>query len=443
MNTRTHTPTLTLEDLVQPVGGLVGRAFQLPIEAGEPRFPIASVSMGDIGQPLAGVANALNGSSAAGTLDGAGGSLEYAEAKIRAIAEGLERYSTCAYSEQQWVWASAEELGREALDLDTLPRCSESELAHPRCPLVAPDKHAPIRWVRGLSLLDGRVIWVPAVMVFLHFPFLSQGERMWLPISTGCAAHTSLERALLGAIGEVLERDAISLIWLQQLQLPRIEFDVVPAWLQAYLDQNERARSGVEHLFFDATTDMGVPTVYSLQLSPRNDILAALVMCSTELDPGVAVAKVIRESASSRIAMRAHHDVPARLDDFIRVFDGAAYMGHRDRLAAFDFLVNTPRRRRLSEMPTIGTGDTHQDLLNLLERLRQRQMDVYAVDISTDEALRAGMRVVRVIIPGLQPLSFSYRARYLGHPRLYDAPRRMGYAVHRETEINSWPQPFA
>jgi len=51
--------------------------------------------------------------------------------------------------------------------------------------------------------------------------------------------------------------------------------------------------------------------------------------------------------------------------------------------------------------------------------------------------------VVRVIIPGLQPLSFHYRARYLGHPRLYEAPALMGYPVLREEDLNGWPQPFA
>ncbi|HZU66452.1 MAG TPA: YcaO-like family protein [Ktedonobacteraceae bacterium] len=443
MVTDTQTAHATLEDLIQPAGGLIGRAVQLPIQPGEPRFPIVSVSMGDIGQPLSSVARALEGRSATGTLDGAGGSFDYDEARIKAIAEGLERYSSCAYDEKQFLWATAEELGDEALDLDSIPRCSEKELAHPRCPIVAPDKRAPMRWVRGVSLLDGRLVWVPAVMVYLHIPFLSRGERIWLPISTGCAAHTSLERALAGAICEVLERDAISLTWLQQLPLPRIELDVVPGWLEPYLERNARASSGVEHLFFDATTDMGIPTVYSIQLSPRNDKLATLVMCSTELDPAAAIAKVIRESASSRIAMQAHGEPPASWDDFLHVFDGASYMGYRDRLPAFDFLVHSPHRRRLSEMPVLKSGEARQDLRTLLARLKERNMETIAIDISTDEALRVGMRVVRVIIPALQPLSFSYRARYLAHPRLYDAPRHMGYPVRSEDQINPWPQPFA
>jgi ribosomal protein S12 methylthiotransferase accessory factor len=69
-------------------------------------------------------------------------------------------------------------------------------------------------------------------------------------------------------------------------------------------------------------------------------------------------------------------------------------------------------------------------------------MPLYAIDLSTDEAIRHGFRVVRVVIPSLQPLSFHYRARYLGHPRLYRAPSLMGHVAKAEDELNPWPQPF-
>jgi ribosomal protein S12 methylthiotransferase accessory factor len=431
-----------LQNLVQPLGGLISRVSHLPHHPGEPRFPIMSSSLGDVGQVLSSVAQSSPDGSAH-VMDGTGGSIDQQESRIKAIAEGLERYSSCFYDEKQFIWATADELGDEALDLSTVPRCSERELRHPRCPILAPNKGAPIRWVRGVSLLDGRLVWVPAIMVYLHISFLSPGERFWQPISTGCAAHASLEKALTSAICEIIERDAISLIWLQRLPLPRIELDEVSEELQRYLDLNRRGSFGFEHYFFDATMDVGVPTIYSLHLSPGNENLSSLVMCSTELDPSVAIAKVIRESSASRIAMQTNREVPAKLDDFTHVHHGAMYMGKQERLHAYEFLLNSPQRRLLSEIPVITGSDSQADLINLIERLRQRKMEAYAVDLSTDEALRVGMRVVRVIIPALQPLSFSYRAQYLGHPRLYDAPRRMNYPVHREDQLNRWPQPFA
>lgn len=327
------------------------------------------------------------------------------------------------------------------MDLASVPRCSDKELAHPRCPVSAPMTNAPMRWVRGISLKDGRPVWIPAVMVYLHLEPRSPAERFWLPISTGCAAHVTIEQALLGAICEVVERDAISMVWYQQLPLPRLELDIVPPDLEKFLQRVQR--SDVQQFFFDATTDMGVPTIYSVQLSPQNPKLAAMVMCATDLDPVRCVAKVMRESASSRLAMQSGRNHAEHLDDFIHLVDGALYMGQPERLHAYDFLLQNPAVRPLSAIPNLETGDHTRDLTALVNRLHANGLDIYAVDLTTDEAIQAGLRIVRVVIPQLMPLSFAYRARYLAHPRLYEAPAAMGYPVKQEDDINPWPQPFA
>ncbi|XYJ24087.1 YcaO-like family protein [Bacillus velezensis] len=120
----------------------------------------------------------------------------------------------------------------------------------------------------------------------------------------------------------------------------------------------------------------------------------------------------MREAASSRIAMMAERQQPSKIDDFFSVFHGATYMGKQERLSAYDFLVNSPNQVNLSEMRNLEQERDEDNLLFLLKRLEEKGLEAFAVDLTTDEALRSGMRVVRVIIPGLQPLSFSYRCRF-------------------------------
>jgi ribosomal protein S12 methylthiotransferase accessory factor len=430
----------SLETLVSPLGGLIGRVVRIPTIAGEPTFINYSGELGDLTKVLPNVRASTNNLSTTGEIDGAGGGLDEESALTKALAETLERYCSCVYSREQFIWATAEELGNEALDLDLIPRCSEREASHPSCPLVMPDKTAPMRWVRGVSLHRRTFFWIPVAMVYLHIPWLSIGERCVLPISTGCAAHPQIEQALVNALCEVIERDSIALTWLQQLALPQLEIDApgdaLPFW--------EACRnSQVRTYFFDATTELGIPTVYSVDVAPHNEKLATVVMCATDLNPARALAKVIRESSSSRVALQAPHDVPASPDAFIKVFHGAKYMAARQRQHAFDFLLHSPTRRQFSGMPNLDTGGEAANLVFLLRRLEECGMEAFAVDLTTDEAVRSNMRVVRVLIPRLQPLTFSFRARYLGHPRLYEAPGRMGFPIRAEEEINPWPQPFA
>src|SRR5262249_30209332 len=136
-------------------------------------------------------------------VQGTGSGLCEKDTFLPTLAEGLERYSACMFRPEQFRTAAAAELGDEALDLGSLPRCSEAELADPKCPLVKPDKTKPIRWVRSFSLLDGKLVYVPAVVAYSRTGYLNKAERFWLSSSTGCAAHRSYESALLGALCEV------------------------------------------------------------------------------------------------------------------------------------------------------------------------------------------------------------------------------------------------
>ena len=51
---------------------------------------------------------------------------------------------------------------------------------------------------------------------------------------------------------------------------------------------------------------------------------------------------------------------------------------------------------------------------------------------------------VKVIIPGLQPLSAGHRFRVHGGRRLFEAPLAMGMTDRQLTmrDLNPWPHPF-
>jgi ribosomal protein S12 methylthiotransferase accessory factor len=435
--------TAGLHNLFQPVGGLLHGHSRFQAAAGEPPLFIRIERGGRIEQVCNRIPRKRHPAQGNESIEGAGVGLNDQEATIRARAEALERYCACVFSPDQFIRASANELGNAALDLAAVPRCSKAELSNPLCPLLLPDKSVPLRWVQGVSLFDGRRVYLPVIMVYLYAGIEGPGERFWFPISTGCAAHTSLERALISAVLEVIERDAISITWLQKLGLPRLEMDFVPAVVAPYWERYQSSCKEPEYVFFDATTDLGIPTVYGVQISPENKRLTTLVSCCTALQPADAVVGAMREMAAGRIAFRQPRPVPNKLEDFTEIFHGASYMARSEQAHAFNFLLHAGRKRLLSEMACTGEGNDKLDLRLLIDILKKKQLEAFALDLTTDEAIRAGLRIVRVIIPGLQPLSFNYRARYLGHPRLYEMPRMMGYPVYNEEQLNHWPQPFA
>ena len=427
-----------LDRLVSPEGGLIERVTR--ISADEDQIAVFAAAMGELEHVRSNI-RSTGGRMTGVELSGGGGSTNPRLARSIAIAEALERFSSCAVP-ADLTWATAQELGDRAVDLDSLPVCSPNELAHPACPAVAVDKRSPMRWTTAWSLTEHRPVWVPAVSVWLHIPAITPAERFTMPISTGSATHSDLDRALLNGICEVIERDAIALTWLQRLPLPRINFDVLPDPLARSL-ADARAR-GIRTTFFDATSELGVPTLYSVDEAAADPKVRHVVMCATDLDPVAAAVKMVRETASSRIALADAAPPPDSVDAFHSVFHGATYMGAPERSSAYDFLLRADNGTRdFSTLGSPGTGNPRSDLQLVLDRLAAAGMQVLAVETTTAEAASVGFRVVRVIIPQLMPLAFTHRARYLGHRRLFSGPVAMGYPAHPESGINPLPQPFA
>lgn len=430
--------------------GLVNRVTRLPVAEGEPDFPIFTASLGNPGEVLS-EQTGWEHNPSSGNFDGAGGDLDPERAAHLAVAESLERYSSCARDPEQIVWATAAELGEDAIPSDRWPRCSPAELADPRSGLVPTDPDGPMRWVRGWSFTRNRPVYVPAMQVWLKNPVESQAERYVHPVSTGCAAHSDPAAAVVNGILEIVERDAIALTWLQRLRLPRLEFD--PAELapefRAFVERgsSERLRTRL----YDATTDLGIPVIYGVQLADDDRVIAQLVAATAELDPGKGIAKLYREASSLRIALRhmaraAEKDstAPAAEEDIVSVVDGALLSGPLSQRHRFDFLLEGERPvHGLRDLPRAPSEEPLPALAWLLDRLHTAGCEVVAVDLTTDEAEQVGATVVRMLVPQLMPLSFVHRARYLAHPRLYAAPAAMGHPVRGEADINPHPQPFA
>lgn len=198
--------------------------------------------------------------------------------------------------------------------------------------------------------------------------------------------------------------------------------------------------------YFNATTDLGVPTVYGVSVVPNHPTVRQVVVAVTSWDFDSAVIKLVREGISCRIALE--HRQLERTDptQFFAVHDGALYMASPERSSAFDFLLDDSLGPRGMAQPaqTLGTdADGAEAVRWLLDILQERGMTAYVVNMTSREVNDAGLFCVRVIVPQLMPLSFVHTTQFRGSRRLYDAPANMGYVVRREEDLNPWPQPFA
>lgn len=397
----------------------------------------------DRGLPEVFGAVALMGSGLPGTgpatdsvLDRSAGGLSLADAdlaRLVAIAEGAERYAGRNYTALQPVTATASALDGPVLDLARLPRCSPAELAA-GCPIRPPDPGQPIRWVRGFGIRTGDPVWVPAVMACYGLPPASDAERFWYRISTGCAAHFDPAEALVRGIFEVIERDAIAVSWLQRLPLPLLRAGQLSDSAGRIVTWADR--HFIDAYLFDATTDMGVPTVYCLLVAPHDDTVRQAAGCASARSLPAAAEKALLEAIGARQTSHAAASTASLPSD------GTWPMASAQRACAYDFLLSGARDRvAAAERPALP-AEPAEALRWLIRSLDRHDMPAYAVDRTPPEVAAVGLTVMAVLIPDLQPMSLDRRAQFLAHRRLYSAPARMGYTAHREEDLNPWPQPF-
>ena len=114
-----------------------------------------------------GRADALLGSSL-DHLTGIGGTgLTRAGAAAAAVGEALERYSASFVPADRLVFASARELGDDAVPPERFALFSERQYAQPGFPYRRFTPGTKIAWVEGQSLPDRARAFLPAELVFL------------------------------------------------------------------------------------------------------------------------------------------------------------------------------------------------------------------------------------------------------------------------------------
>jgi ribosomal protein S12 methylthiotransferase accessory factor len=87
----------------------------------------------------------------------------------------------------------------------------------------------------------------------------------------------------------------------------------------------------------------------------------------------------------------------------------------------------------------------HSDLARCVAALREAGCRPVFVDVTTEDVADYGLKVVRTLATGLQPMHFGYAQERLGGRRLFDLPCRMGLASgpRAEAELNPCPHPLA
>ncbi|WP_406946048.1 TOMM precursor leader peptide-binding protein [Halobacillus sp. SY10] len=419
----------------------------------DPRTGILNHKMIDFETPFADVI--VNLPLMNGNEGSAGRTNSYAASERTAILEGLERF--CGMDpkgKRTRVYDSYSNL-RSALNPLDVGIHSDAQYAKKDFPFTPYHPDKKMNWVWGYSLLQEKPILVPERLAYYS---MGCGGGYIFETSNGCAIGGSREEAVFHGIMEVLERDSFLMSWYAELPLPRIDpYSSGDQELHLMIDRMKEV-AGYDLYLYNATMEHGIPCILTIIKNRKADSGDLNLICAAgaHLDPVKAVKSAVFESVgmieplnkefkkNKETFRKMLHDsfLVKKMDDHGMVYglpeaeERLGFLLHQDRpLQTFEEAFHRKRTH----------PDLTEDLKEILEVLRNLNLDVIVVDQTTSELERNGLHCVKVIIPGMLPMTFGHHLRRLeGLNRVFEVPKKLGYTDRNLTpeDLNPYPHPF-
>ncbi|GCE29365.1 hypothetical protein KDA_48490 [Dictyobacter alpinus] len=375
------------------------------------------------------------------------------------ILEGLERYAWArTRSEQTTIFESYDHLDHDALHPAETglyqPAFYQTNVKY----FTEFSTNMPIHWIWGYSFRKAQPLLVPEQLVS---PARHTEPRFVGATSSGCAIGGSVEEALLFGLFELVERDGLLLSWYTKTAPRRVNlWQCKDRQILHFLDRFEK--SGYDLHLLDTRFDRTIPSVTAIAslrtFSSENMKIAVSVGGGASLNPAKAVLAALAEAGYwiGNVHVDDYLDQMRELalnpHKVISVMDHGLVYGLPESAPKTHFLSQNPQVCSFEEYATElleqcpQTLDLREDLLYCIQSILAMGLDVIAVEIPGSEHERAGLKVCKVIVPGLLPIDFGgMNVRVLDLPRLRTAPRVAGY-LERDfdpADYNRDPHPFS
>jgi ribosomal protein S12 methylthiotransferase accessory factor len=402
------------------------------------------------------------------TADGTGCTLRPEQSKLVSVLEVIERYAGLRpRSKRTMVQASYHQLIQQkqrALDPTTLglhsPEQYEWHEQDHHCHSLVP--YHPDRvcsWVWGYSFQHQAPMLVPEHCAYYGVPMSAENPAFVFDVSNGCALGNCLEEAIFHGMMEVVERDAFLITWYAQLKVPRLHLASVTDPMIRLLVEHLEYHSGYTIHALNITLDHAIPCLFLLGIDeqnrenmPKAHVVAgshphpeqALLRGLRELAAALTTPQLLQENRTQALEMLADSNLVQIMDHHPLVyylpeaFDRLHFLYHAQQQTfqeAFESFYYHPPERM----------DLRDDLEFLINYYLKQGIDVIVVDQTAPEHLPCGLRCVKVLMPGMLPMTFGQQnRRIVGFERLHQLPFTLGYQDHplTEAEVNPHPHPF-
>jgi ribosomal protein S12 methylthiotransferase accessory factor len=278
--------------------------------------------------------------------------------------------------------------------------------------------------------------------------------------TSGAAGHFDYDKAVLGALLELIQRDSFIVYWLNTIAPKKIKIDNSKLKEGSFLLKTIRdlEKYNLDYYFLDTTSDLGIPTCVCVLVSDSPTGKRIVLGSASGFNGEDILASAAMESLV--VLNWNYFSEPLTLSDPYIPFSDAR-IGRDARLSIylndenfkkFEFFISSPEFITLENFTTcnntlsgISLEDSKDQLLYLKKLFKQKfkenkEYDVLVYEVKNRLLDIFDYRVVRVICRALYPLYLNENLADPEHPRLQEFVKAKG--LEKQAKINIWPHPF-
>lgn len=340
-----------------------------------------------------------------------------AQAKVSGLCEAIERFSAQFSGMEYLHKAKATDLSGSYYTFKDFFQYSDRQYIDFSNPLskysarninLVKYDNEEINWVELLSLTYGNGVLVPASICYSGYDFDDKLFGYWN--SNGAAAGNTFQEAILQAILEIIERDAVAIWWYNKVPSPSFDISNVN---QEFIEHfNSVLADEFQFWVLDLTIDTKVPVMVAIAQNVSNGQFLFGFGCHTQ-------AEIAAERALTELCQIIPLDDPGN-DDF-----------DFKNIASESFLY--PSFDRYSTYCSSDSNGLPVDLKKVVDTVVENIHELGFEILVLDYKRNLPVSTVKVFIPGM-----CHIWPELGNSRLYDVPLKLGN-IHKkldESEVN-------
>lgn len=347
------------------------------------------------------------------------------KALLSCIGEAVERYCVSYFDEKTAIFTKYNKLDK-SLRPQTFDMYSDEQYFKLKDTFANPRKDE-IYWSKLLGCFDrkDKIFW-PSSLIYMPY---EKGKPVAEVTSTGVAAHSDINEAVLGGIMEVLERDSLMISFLNKLPVRELDMSSVKKQIKliAKIEKDYQIR------IFEIQNEINLPVYFgTIWNKLPNGSIHFGIGAATCLNTNDAIIKTLKECLFTHFYSKKlmpyrqpNAEKINKLHEHYLYYQGNNFKKIWNLIPIKEVIQYNPKKFTLSA---------------LKKKLLSKKLIPYYIDVTTDDMKKLGLCVVRVVIPQAIDLSRTFNLQRLGARRLKEVPVSLGYKYN--LNLNEILHPF-